>query len=85
MQRHSAGAQVDAAKLADAYTVFDSRRKEFNRSPDTLIRRRGRVPALDRHLYNYINAFRLQAGTAANLSIRNAALRAFCPDIDGRA
>ena len=85
MQRHSAGAQVDAVKLADAYAVFDSRRKEFNRSPDTLIRRRGRVPALDRHLYHYINAFRLQAGTAANLSIRNAALRAFCPDIDGRS
>lgn len=85
MQRHSAGVQVDAAKLADAYAVFDSRRKEFTRAPDTLIRGRGRVSALDRHLYHYINAFRLQAGTATNLIIRNAALRAFCPDIDGRS
>ena len=84
IQRHSAGAQVDGAKLADAYTVFDSRRKEYSRTPDTLIRRQGRIQALDRHLYNYINAFRLQAGTAVNLNIRNAALRAFCPDIDGR-
>lgn len=84
MQRHSAGAQVDAAKLADAYTIFDGRRREYNRNPDTLIRRRGAVQALDRHLYQYINAFRLQAGTAAHLSIRNAALRAFCPNIDGR-
>ena len=85
MQRHATGAQVDPVKLANAYAAFDTRRKEFNRTPDALIRGRHRGRALDRHLYNYINAFRLQGGTAANLAIRNTALRAHCPAIDGRS
>ncbi len=84
MQRHAAGALVGPLRLAAAYQAFEIRRKEFTSAPETLIRGRRRIPALDRHLYNYIIAFRLQAGTAANLAIRAAALRAFCPDIDGR-
>ncbi|UCI07323.1 DUF262 domain-containing protein [Mesorhizobium sp. B1-1-8] len=83
VQRHAAGVQVDPAKLATAYHAFETRRRQYNSSPDTLIRGRRRDRALDRHLYNYIHAFRLQAGTAANVTIRAAALRAFCPDIDG--
>ena len=85
MQRHAAGAQVDPVKLADAYAAFESLRKEFTRTPEILIRGRRRNRALDRHLYNYINAFRLQGGIAANLAIRNVALRAYCRDIDGRS
>ena len=85
MQRHAGGAQVDPAKLADVYAAFDNRRKEFNRTPETLIRGARRNRALDRHLYNYINAFRLQGGSAANLAVRNAALQAYCRDIDGRS
>ena len=85
MQRHATGAQVDPDKLADAYAAFDIRRREFNRTPDVLIRRGRRGRALNRHLYNYIYGFRMQGGTAANLEVRNTALRAYCPDIDGRA
>ena len=84
MQRHAEGAQVDPARLAAAYEAFERRRREFNRAPENLIRGRGRGRSLDRHLYNYINAFRLQGGKADNLTVRAAALRAFCPDIDVR-
>jgi Protein of unknown function DUF262 len=85
MQRHEAGASVDPAKLAAAYQAFEARRREYNSRPEVLIRGRRRDPALDRHLYNYIGAFRLQGGLAANIALRAAALRAFCPDIDGRS
>lgn len=85
IERHAAGAQVDPVKLATAYAIFENRRREYISAPDKLIRGRRRDPALDRHLYNYISAFRLQAGMAANLRIRANALRAFCPDIDGRS
>ncbi|WP_352846622.1 DUF262 domain-containing protein [Mesorhizobium sp. M0622] len=84
MQRHAADAQVDPVRLAAAYEAFETRRRQYNSSPEILIRGRRTDRALDRHLYNYINSFRLQGGTAANLAIRAAALRAFCPDIDGR-
>lgn len=84
IQRHAASAQVDPARLAAAYQAFETRRRQHSGSPELLIRGRRRDPALDRHLYNYINAFRLQGGTAANIATRAAALRAFCPDIDGR-
>lgn len=84
MQRHAAGVQIDPVKLAAAYEAFETRRRQYNSSPELLIRGQRPDPALDRHLYNYINAFRLQGGTAASLTIRALALRAFCPDIDGR-
>ncbi len=85
MQRHEAGASVDPAKLSAAYEAFESRRRDFINRPEALIRGRRRDPALDRHLYNYIGAFKLQGGLAANIALRATALRAFCPDIDGRS
>lgn len=85
MQRQKAGAVVDPEKLHAAFEAFERRRREFVSNPQALIRGRRRNPALDRHLYNYIEAFRLQGGLAANLQTRAAALRAFCPNIDGRA
>ncbi|MER8464527.1 DUF262 domain-containing protein [Mesorhizobium sp. M1396] len=84
MQRHQTGAAVDAVKLAARYLDFEDRRREFNSKPEVLIRGRRRNKALDRHLYNYIVAFRSQGGLAVNLTVRNAALRAFCPNIDAR-
>jgi hypothetical protein len=84
MQRHKAGAVVDPEKLHGAFEAFERRRREFVGDPENLIRGRRRNSALDRHLYNYIEAFRLQGGVAANLQARATALRAFCPDIDGR-
>ncbi len=84
MQRHASGAEVDAAKLAACYLKFEKKRREFNSRPEVLIRGRRRNPKLDRHLYNYIVAFRTQGGQHAKLNLRNVALRAFCPDIDRR-
>jgi hypothetical protein len=84
MQRHKAGAVVDPTKLYASYDRFERRRREFTAEPQALIRGRRNIPALDRHLYNYIEAFRLQGGVSENLKIRASALQAFCPDIEGR-
>ena len=83
MQRHSTGKQVDPAKLATAYETFETSRRQYNSAPDSLLRGRRSNPDMKRYLYNYITAFKLQGGTAANLKIRNEALRAYCPDIEG--
>ncbi len=85
MQRQRAGQTTDAAKLANAYLAFDAKRLEFNSKPEVLIRGRRRDPALDRHLYNYINAFRLQGALSGNIRARAAALKAFCLNISVRA
>lgn len=84
MQRHAEGAAVDSNKLATAYQRFESRRRDFIRTPEELLRGRRANPALDRHLYSYINAFKVEGGQAASLVTRSIALRAFCPDIDRR-
>jgi hypothetical protein len=84
MQRQSAGAVVDPHKAASSYLEFEKRRREFNSRPELLIRGRRRDLKLNKHLYNYIVAFRTQGGQRASLDIRNAALRAFCPNIDRR-
>ncbi|TCP65368.1 DUF262 domain-containing protein [Sphingomonas sp. PP-CE-1G-424] len=85
MQRLAAGASVDAARLAAAYHGFEARRALHNRAPDVLIQDGRANPVLDRHLYNYIQAFRIQAGRRDSVAARAAALRAFCPDIDARS
>jgi hypothetical protein len=85
MQRQAAGAVIDTTVLAANYDAFDKRRREYNSEPERLIRGRRRDPALDRHLYNYITAFRTQGGVKANLLIRNNALAAFCPNINRRS
>lgn len=84
MQRHAAGATVDMEKAALRYREFENQRRSFNSRPEVLIRGRRRDPRLDRHLYNYILAFRTQGGQKANLNVRNAAIRAFFPNIDRR-
>lgn len=83
-QRHDAGAKVDAVKLAASYRHFDQLRTAHNAAPETLIAGGGTTTRLNRHLYDYIVAFKSQGGVKENLKIRNDALRAFCPDIDAR-
>jgi hypothetical protein len=85
MQRQRSGRSTDAAKVADAYRAFDARRLEYNSQPDALIRGRRKNAVLDRHLYNYINAFRIQGGTTSNIRSRATAMQAFFNDISGRA
>ncbi len=84
MQRHAEGATIDAEKAATGYLRFEEKRRAFNSHPEELIRERRPNPSLDRHLYNYILAFKAQGAEQANLRTRNAAIRAFCPDIDRR-
>lgn len=85
MQRQKAGAGVNAILLAACYDAFEDQRRRYQAAPEVLVRAGRTTSALDRHLYAYIQAFKLQAGTSANLQIRAQALRAFCPNIDGEA
>lgn len=84
-QRQQAGAEVDSVKLGQAYEEFEAKRKLHNAQPDVLLSRTGVHQKLDRHLYDYIIAFKSQGGTKESLQTRNEALRAFCPDIDARS
>lgn len=85
MERQRQGQSTDVTKLAAAYQAFDERRLEYNSKPEALIRGRRKNRALDRHLYNYINAFRLQGALAASIRTRAAAIKALFGDISGRA
>lgn len=85
MERQRSGMSTDAAKVAASYRAFDARRLEYNGQADALIRGRRKDATLDKHLYNYINAFRIQGATTANIRSRAAAMRAFFVDISGRA
>lgn len=91
MQYQANGISVDASKLKAAYVHFETLRRQYISNPGDLLRRPprlrepGRRPLthiLDRHLYNYIIAFRTQGGDKQNLALRNQALRAFCADIE---
>lgn len=77
MQHQGRGRIVAPDRVAARYAKFETRRREFNSKPEDLIRSKGANPTLDRHLYDYIIAFRAQGGLNANLKRRNQALRAF--------
>lgn len=83
LTRQRAGAVVDPDKLFAAYQSFDQLRRQHTAEPEVLIRGRRKNKTLDRYLYEYLIAFRVQGGTAGNLEVRAKALNAFCPDIDG--
>jgi hypothetical protein len=84
MQRHAAGAKIDIEKAATSYLKFEERRREFNSKPAELIQGHRPNQALDRHLYDYILAFKAQGAEQTNIRKRNAAIRAICSDIDRR-
>ena len=82
MQEHSAGNAIDSDGLAESYLEFEKVRREYSRHPEDLIRTAAGQPKesklMNRHMYNYIVAFRAQGATHSNLRVRNAAIRAFC-------
>lgn len=81
MQLQSANEIVNAEELAENFEAFEKLRREYTRHPEDLIRvtdGRSKQNKLNRHLYDYLMAFRAQGGTHANLKLRNNALRAFC-------
>ena len=81
MQQQSASESINANELAESFKAFETLRREYLKHPEDLIRVTDVAPKqnrLNRHLYDYIMAFRAQGGTHANLRVRNTALRAFC-------
>lgn len=81
MQQQTSGGIVDPGDLAESYSEFEKLRRTYNSHPEDLIKTAEGHPKeikLNRHLYNYIIAFRAQGATHGNLKTRNAALRAFC-------
>ena len=80
MQYRDEGKSTDVERLARKFKAFESLRRAYNPEPEKLLSdgEHPDVPdALSKHLYDYINAFRVQGGQKANLKIRNRALRAF--------
>lgn len=85
MQWQEAGVGVNAILLAACSDAFEDERRPYQSALEVLVQAGRTTSALDRHLYAYIQAFKLQAGTSANLQIRAQALRAFCTNIDAEA
>ncbi|MDG6079022.1 DUF262 domain-containing protein [Erythrobacter litoralis] len=65
-----AGQNIDADELSELYVDFDSRRLEFNRTPEELLE--GTPDQDDEDLYNYIQAFRVEGGKRENVRVRSA-------------
>ncbi|SDD08371.1 Protein of unknown function DUF262 [Bradyrhizobium brasilense] len=84
LRRYRAGAAVDPAKLFAAYEEFEALRREYTSRPEALVSGK-KGSTLDRHLYDYITAFKAQGAVAVNLRARADALTAFCPRIDARS
>lgn len=82
MQNQAKGKQINVDELAENFDLFEDLRREYTRRPEDLIELEKNFAAkpnkMNRHLYDYIMAFRAQGATHANLKIRNAALHAFC-------
>lgn len=81
MQWQAENKEFDVGELTENFEAFERLRKEYTSRPETLIgsaESNTKQSRLNKHLYDYIMAFRAQGGTHANLRTRNAALRAFC-------
>lgn len=81
MQQQVSGEAIDSNELAENYAEFEKLRRKYNSHPEHLIQTVEGQPKeakLNRHLYNYIIAFRAQGATHGNLKTRNVALRAYC-------
>ena len=80
MQWRAENYEIDTAILAQRFCDFENLRRFHNHHPEELLGDNRPVLAskkLNRHLHDYIVAFRAQGGTHTHLKIRNAALRAF--------
>lgn len=71
-ERLAAGQSISAARLAQSYTAFEQRRREFTSEPEALLGRR-RTP-YDRTLYNYLIAFKTSGAERGNVATRLSAL-----------
>lgn len=80
LQYRSTGKTLNAIKIARSFSTFEQLRREYNPKAEQLLVD-GEHPDIpntkSKHMYSYINAFRVQGGQKANLNIRNRALAAF--------
>jgi hypothetical protein len=80
MQWQAEGKDISTKNLVDGFVVFENMRKDNLSEPESLLvntKGRSKAATLNKHLYNYIGAFKAQGGMKTNLCVRNAALRAF--------
>lgn len=77
--RLASGATLSPARLAQAYSQFEQRRREYTSSPEELLRS-GRSPR-DRALYNYLVAFKTSGAERNNVAARQTALETILGDL----
>ncbi len=80
IQQQTAGLEINAHDLAEAFVEFDDLRIKYSSKPEELLKARGthKQRRFNKYLYDYIMAFRTQGATHANLKTRNTSLRAYC-------
>lgn len=69
---------VDITKMARLYKAFDTRRIANTRNPEILLE--GKPDEVDRNLYDYIKAFRIEGGRKENIAIRAGIIERFFED-----
>jgi hypothetical protein len=80
MQNQGAGKIINVKDFASRYRNFEILRRAYNTLPGALLLR-GSHPdiedGLSQNLYNFIGAFKVQAGLRGNLVLRNKSLKEF--------
>jgi hypothetical protein len=77
IQRSRAKVKTDALELAQKFAAFDSLRKAYTSAPEEALMHKDLSKKAARHLYDYLVAFKLQAGTRASVAVRSQALAQF--------
>lgn len=83
MSYHDSGKAVDVAKFTEAYDGFETRRRAYTSQMDKLLdSKRKDAEPLDRHLYDYLAAFRTEGAKATSLVTRQNALKRFFKNVE---
>jgi hypothetical protein len=72
--------KIDDGNLAQKFAAFDLLRKRYTSAPEDVLEAGDISKKLARHLYDYLIAFKLQAGTKASLATRSEAINQFLRD-----
>lgn len=80
-EKIATGATVDAQQIAQSYSQFERRRREYTQEPEQLLR--SRRSAADRALYNYIIAFKTSGADRNNVAARQTALETILSRLGG--
>lgn len=68
LMAHRDKKSIDVGEFASTYVAFDTRRLDFLKRADELLE--GNVTQEDQDLFDYIQAFRIEGGSQANLEAR---------------